>query len=164
MRNERRDIVAANHLGRALYAPMYEDPIQPPNTARFIFLDPRARDFYHDWNQAANNVVAILRTASGKHPHDRRLANLVNHLAKRSDDFRTRWAAHDVRHHYSGRKHYHHPVIGEIELMFEAMPLGPDQALTLAVYPAQPGSASENALRLLASWAMPSQEHPTPTA
>jgi hypothetical protein len=164
VRNERRDILAANHLGRALYAPMYEDPIQPPNTARFIFLDPRARDFYHDWDKAANNVVAILRTASGKHPHDRRLADLVNHLAKRSDDFRTRWAAHDVRHHYSGSKHYHHPLIGEIELMFEAMPIGPDQALTLAVYPAKPGSVSQNALRLLASWTMPSQEHPTPTA
>jgi MmyB-like transcription regulator ligand binding domain len=95
-------------------------------------------------------LVAILRTASGKHPNDQRLDNLVNHLAKHSHDFRTRWAAHDVRHHYSGYKHYHHPLIGEIELMFEAMALGHDQALTLAVYPARPGSASENALRLLA--------------
>jgi hypothetical protein len=69
-----------------------------------------------------------------------------------------------VRHHYSGRKHYHHPLIGEIELMFEAMPIGQGQTLTLAVYPAKPGSAAQNALHLLASWTMPSQEHPTPTA
>ncbi|NYH91169.1 helix-turn-helix transcriptional regulator [Actinopolymorpha rutila] len=162
VRNERRDILAANLLGRALYAPLYDDPIQPPNTARFIFLDARARDFYHDWDQAANNVVAVLRTASGKHSHDRRLAELINHLDEHSDEFRARWAAHDVRHHYSGRKHYHHPLIGEVELMFEAMPLGHDQGLTLAVYPARPGSAAANALRLLASWTLPSQDHTTP--
>jgi hypothetical protein len=87
VRNDRRDILAANHLGRALYAQIHEDPIQPPNTARFIFLDARARGFYHDWDRAANTVVAMLRTASGKHPDDHRLDGLINHLAKHSDDF-----------------------------------------------------------------------------
>lgn len=158
VRNERRDILAANHLGRALYAPMYDNPTQPSNTARFIFLDPRARDFYTDWNQAADNVVAILRAATGKRPGDRPLAELVGELHHDSDEFRTRWANHDVRHHYSGRKRYHHPLVGDIELLFEAMPIGPDQTLTLMVYPAAPDSPAQHALRLLASWTLTNQE------
>jgi hypothetical protein len=106
----------------------------------------RRRHLY-DLARAANPSPRFHRAAHCRAPAR---ANLVNHLAKHSDEFRTRWAAHDVRHHYSGHKHYHHPLIGEIELMFEAMALGHDQALTLAVYPARPGSASESALRLLA--------------
>lgn len=150
VRNHRRDVVAANPLGRALYAEMYEDPVQPPNTARYLFLDPRARDFYFDWDLAANNVVAVLRSASGQYPDDTGLQALVRSLSERSGEFRTRWAAHDVRHHYAGRKHYRHPVVGDIELLFESMPLQPDTGLSLAVYPAQPGSAAERTLRLLA--------------
>lgn len=153
VRNGRRDILAANHLGRALYAQMFEDPVHPANSARYAFLDPRARDFYCDWNLAANNIVAILRSESGRNPYDKALGDLVGSLSMRSDDFRVRWAAHDVRHHYSGRKEYHHPVVGDISLLFEAMHLAEDPGLTLAVYPAEPGSASEESLRLLSAWA-----------
>ncbi len=159
VRNERRDILAANHLGRALYAQMYDDTSRPPNTARFIFLDPRAHDFYWDWDLAANNVVAILRTAHGRRRHDPDLDDLVGELTNNSQEFRTRWTAHDVRHHYTGTKRYHHPVIGDIELLFEALPIGPDQGLTLMVYPAAPGTPAAHALRLLASWSLPSQPH-----
>jgi hypothetical protein len=132
---------------------MFEDPSRPPNTARYIFLDPRARDFYQDWELAADNVVAVLRAASGKRPDDQRLIDLIAELSVQSDDFRGRWVAHNVRHHYSGRMHYRHPVIGEIELLFEAMPVGQMPGLTLAVYPAQPGSAAAESLEALAEWA-----------
>ena len=96
--NGRLDIVATNTLGRALHAPLFDDPRRPANFARFQFLDPRARDFYPDWEGAANITVALLRAEAGRHPHDRALRELVGELSTVSEEFRTRWAAHDVRH------------------------------------------------------------------
>ena len=151
--NHHMDIVAANQLGYALYSEMYRGPARPANHSRFIFLDPKARDFYPNWDLAANTNVAILRTQTGRNPFDKRLADLVGELSVRSDEFRTRWAAHNVRRHYAGTKVFHHPVVGELELAYEAMELAEDPGFTLTVYPAVPGSPSDERLRLLASWA-----------
>lgn len=153
LRNERRDILAANPLGHALYAQMFEDSTRTPNTARYIFLDSRAPDFYADWDLVSNNVVAILRSAAGRHPDDRKLRALVAELSERSSDFRVLWASHDVRHHYTGVKHYRHPLVGRLDLLFESMPLQPDAGLSLTVYPAVPGSSAEQALHRLAALA-----------
>ena len=150
--NNRMDIVAANTLGYALYSEMYRGPVRPANHSRFIFLDPRSHTFYPDWERAATVNVAILRRDAGRTPHDKGIAELVGELSMRSDEFRTRWAAHDVRRHYSGAKSFHHPV-GLLELSYQAMELEDDPGHTLTVYPAAPGSSSDQALRLLASWA-----------
>ena len=91
--NGRLDILAANDLGRALYAPMYVDPVRPPNNARFVFLDPRATEFFRDWNKAANDTVALLRAETGRDPYDRETSDLIGELSTRSDEFRRRWAA-----------------------------------------------------------------------
>ncbi|CAH0266403.1 hypothetical protein SRABI83_03525 [Arthrobacter sp. Bi83] len=151
--NNRMDIVAANLLGYALYSEMYRSPARPANHSRFIFLDPRAYDFYPDWDRAANVNVAILRRDAGRNPHDKGIAALVGELSMRSDEFRTRWAAHNVRRHYSGTKSFQHPVVGLLELNYQAMELEDDPGHTLTVYPAVPGSPSDESLRLLASWA-----------
>jgi transcriptional regulator with XRE-family HTH domain len=153
VRNGRRDILAANRIGHALYSELYADPTRPVNVARFVFLDPRARTFFLDWATAANDTVAALRTEAGSNPHDRELSDLVGELILRSEEFATRWAAHNVRFHRSGRKDIHHPVVGDLHLTFEALTLPGDPGLTLVVYGAEPGSASEDGLRLLASWA-----------
>jgi hypothetical protein len=58
-----------------------------------------------------------------------------------------------VRLHHIGVKHFHHPVIGRLDLAFEAMPLPADPGLTLTAYSAAAGTAAHDALRLLASWA-----------
>ncbi len=125
VRNGRRDILAANRLGYALY----------------------------DWEGAANDIVANLRTEAGRNPYDRGLSDLVGELSTRSEEFRTRWAAHNVRHHHTGRKHLHHPVVGDLQLTYEVMNLPADPGLSLVVYGAEPGSASQDGLHLLASWA-----------
>ena len=151
--NHHMDIVAANQLGYALYSEMYRGPARPANHSRFIFLDPRALDFYPNWDLAANTNVAILRTQSGRNPFDKRLADLVGELSVRSEEFRTRWAAHNVRRHYAGTKVFRHPVVGELELAYEAMELAEDPGFTLTVYPAVPGSPSDERIRMLASWA-----------
>lgn len=157
--NGRLDILATNPLGAALFAPLYDTAHRPANHARFLFLDDRARDFYHDWQWAADNTVAILHTAAGRDPYDRALTDLIGELSTRSLDFRTRWAAHNVRAHTTGTKHFHHPVVGELHLLFEAMDISADTGLSLNVYSPQPGTGSEDAIKLLASWAA---THPQP--
>jgi transcriptional regulator with XRE-family HTH domain len=151
--NDRLDILAANHLGRALFSELYADQTRPPNHARFVFLDPQAEAFYGDWERAANECVAILRSAAGRDPHDRDLSDLVTELETRSKAFATRWAAHDVRFHNAGVKHFHHPVVGELSLNFNRLDLAADHGLTIFTYAAEPGSRSEEALKLLGSWA-----------
>jgi transcriptional regulator with XRE-family HTH domain len=153
IRNARLDVLAANRLGYALYAPVFDDPVRPANLARFRFLDPRASAFYSDGGESANTTVALLRTEAGRDPYDRNLSDLVGQLSTRSQQFRTRWAAHDVRLHHTGTKRFHHPVIGELTLSFEAMPLPADPGLTLTALSAEPGTTSHDSLRLLASWA-----------
>jgi transcriptional regulator with XRE-family HTH domain len=153
VRNGRGDILAANRLGYALYSEMYIDPVRPANVARFLFLSPRAREFFPDWEGVANDLVASLRTVAGRNPHDRGLQVLVGELSTRSQEFRTRWAAHNVRQHQTGRKRLHHPVVGDLELTYEVLALPADPGLSLVVYGAEPGSASQDGLKLLASWA-----------
>lgn len=153
VRNGRLDLLAINALGRALYAPVFDQPTRPANLARFNFLDPRARDFYPNWDDAAHTSVALLRTEAGRDPHNRDLTALVGELATLSEEFRTRWAAHDVRLHRRGTKTFQHPVVGRLELDFDAMDLPADPGLTLTAYSAEPGSPSADGLRLLASWA-----------
>ena len=157
--NGRLDILAANALGRALYSEMYADPTRPVNSARFVFLDPRAASFYLDWDGAATEIVAALRSEAGRNPYDRALSDLVGELSTRSDEFRTRWAAHDVRFHLTGVKHLHHPLVGDLHLDFERLDVPADAGLTLFINTAEPGSRSEQALHLLASWtATPDRE------
>ncbi|MET8560170.1 helix-turn-helix transcriptional regulator [Streptomyces flaveolus] len=152
VRNGRLDIVASNRLGRALYAPVFDDPTRPVNLARFRFLNPRARDFYPGWEESAHTTVALLRTEAGRDPYDRALTELVGELATRSEEFRTLWAAHDVRLHHTGTKNFHHPVVGDLTLPFEAMPLPADPGLTLTAFSAEPGTPAHDALNLLSSW------------
>jgi transcriptional regulator with XRE-family HTH domain len=152
VRNGRMDILAANTLGRALYAPILDTPRRPPNSARFAFLDPRAHDFFRDWDKAADDAVAVLHGEGGRNPYDRDLTELIGELSTRSEEFRVRWARHDVRHHDTGIKRIHHPAVGDLDLTYEVMKLAADQELTMFVYTADPGSKSDESLRLLASW------------
>jgi transcriptional regulator with XRE-family HTH domain len=152
VRNDRLDILAGNALGYALYSEMFVGPVRPVNTARFVFLDPRARDFYVDWERAATDVVAVLRSAAGRDPYDRSLSDLVGELSTQSEAFRTRWATHNVRFHLNGVKNFRHPVVGDLSLNFERMDLAADPGLTIFTYTAEPGSRAEEALQLLGSW------------
>ncbi|WP_405114674.1 helix-turn-helix transcriptional regulator [Micromonospora sp. NBC_01405] len=158
--NNRSDMLAANHLGRAMYSDAYADPTCPPNIARFAFLDSAARRFYPDWDLAADMTVANLRTAAGKDPHDKGLHDLVGELSTRSDDFRRRWGSHNVRTHATGVKHFRHQVVGDLTLAWESLDLRAEPDLTLTIYTAEPNSPSAHALSLLASWALTSRTEP----
>ena len=154
VRDEHMNFIASNSLGRALNAPLFDDPHRPVNSARFVFLsEATAREFYVDWEKGADDIVATMRTYAGKRPHDKQLTDLIGELVTRSAAFRTRWAAHNVRFHRTGTKRLRHPVVGELELAFEGMDLPSDPGWHLFTFTAEPSSPSDERLRLLASWA-----------
>ncbi|WP_329790162.1 helix-turn-helix transcriptional regulator [Lentzea sp. DG1S-22] len=151
--NLRQDLLAANLLGRAMYSDVYTGSAGAPNFGRFTFLDPAARRFYPNWDVAADMLVANLRTAAGVDPHDKSLHDLVGELSTRSDEFRRRWGAHNVRIHGTGMKTFRHHVVGDLDLAYESMELRAEPDLIMTIYAAEPGSPTAQALSLLASWA-----------
>lgn len=148
--DRRLNALAGNALGHALYAPQFA--AGAANSARFVFFDPASRALYDDWERAADDVVAILRSSAGRDPHDRELSDLVGELSTRSDAFRTRWAAHDVRFHDHGIKLFHHPIVGELRLTYDRLDVFAAPGVTMMLYSAEPGSRSAESLGLLASW------------
>jgi transcriptional regulator with XRE-family HTH domain len=163
VRNGRLDVLAANPLGRALYAPAFAASGPDVNLARFRFLDPAARDFYPDFAESARTTVELLRTEAGRDPFNTSLTGLIGELCTRSEEFRTMWADHDVRLHRSGLKRFRHPAIGPLDLLFEAMTLEADEGLTLTAYTAEPGTPSHDGLKLLATWAATSHQQDSST-
>ncbi|MFE7706982.1 helix-turn-helix domain-containing protein [Streptomyces sp. NPDC057486] len=159
VRNARMDLLAANQLARAFYCDLYAAPHNQANLARCNFLDPASRRLYPVWDTFADTAVAILRTEAGRNPHNKDLHDLVGELSTRSEEFRTRWGAHNVRHHGTGVKRFHHSAVGELTLAYEGLGMAAAPGLTLTVYTAEPGSPSEERLRLLASWAAPQEAH-----
>jgi transcriptional regulator with XRE-family HTH domain len=151
LRNGRFDILAANDLGRALYSPLYEES-PSPNSARFVFLSPEAPEFFLDFDKVQDDAVAFLRAEAGRDAYDKELQDLIGELSTRSERFRQRWAAHDVRYHRTGTKRLHHPLVGDLTLDFEAFDLPGDEGQRLNVYTAPPDSPTAQALDLLASW------------
>jgi transcriptional regulator with XRE-family HTH domain len=158
VRNGRTDIVAGNPLARALLAPMYTgatvDDNGRPNISRFIFLDPCARDFYVDWDAAGAATAALLRAEAAREPRDRALRELIGELSTLSPEFRSLWAAHDVLIRHDGVKRLQHPDVGHLELTFQSLdlPLSGRAVHDLITYTAEPGTASEDRLKLLAIW------------
>jgi transcriptional regulator with XRE-family HTH domain len=162
VQNGRLDVLYANALGRALFSGLFSDASRPTNSARYFFLDRNATDFYVDWNNVANDIVALLRAEAGRDPFDPALTELIGELSTRSDEFRVRWAAHNVRFHRSGVKNFHHPAVGTLTLTYEALEPPGDPGQSIFVYMAEPNSASQEALYLLASWtAVPVEETAT---
>jgi hypothetical protein len=152
VRNNRMDVLAANRLGRALFADLYAQGAPGFNLARYLFLDPRSRGFYTQWDLIARDAVAALRIEAGRNPYDRGLTGLVGELSTRSEQFRTWWAAHHVKFHTTAAKTMRHPAAGELELTGEALTIPGDHGLTIITYTVEPHSASEQALNFLASW------------
>jgi transcriptional regulator with XRE-family HTH domain len=158
VRNARHDMLAANRLARALYASVLADPRRPANNARFVYLDPAAREFFADWERAADDIAAMLRSEAGSNPYDKQLVELIGELSTRSEEFRTRWAAHNVRFHRTGHKRLHHPVVGTLDLDFEAMEFPAHPGLTLLTYTAAAGTPTADSLKMLASWAATAEQ------
>jgi transcriptional regulator with XRE-family HTH domain len=155
----RTDVLATNRLARALLTDFDAMPDAERNHARWLFLDPLARELYGDWETVARENVAILRMDTGRHPDDARLSALIGELSVKSPEFARWWADHDVLVRGHGKKRYLHPIVGEIEIRYEALKLA-DADQTLFVYSVEPESASAKALALLDSWSGTPQPSP----
>lgn len=149
--NAQQDLVAANLLGRALFAPIFET--ERPNLARFIFLDSRAPDFYEDWPLACSLTAAMLRFEAGRDPLNEQLTALIGELSTRSPQFRKHWADRDVHEHRTGQKTYHHPEVGDLDISYDVLEIPGEPGLSIATYTAEEGSASADKFTVLASWA-----------
>ncbi|KZX20176.1 hypothetical protein ACH61_02722 [Rathayibacter tanaceti] len=152
MRDRRQNLVATNALGAAFYSPVIGAGGGTPNLARFQFLDPAARDFYPDWDLFAHMCVGIMRVEAARDPHDRALQDLVGELTTRSETFARLWSAHDVRTHGGGTKRFHHPVVGDLALVYEELAVTAEDGLRLLVYTAESGTPSAERLQLLGNW------------
>ncbi|GII51974.1 DNA-binding protein [Planotetraspora thailandica] len=148
----RTDVLAWNRTASALFGDWAARAPQERNWARIIFLDPAARRLFVDWESKASDVVGNLRLDAGLHADDPLLAALIGELSMKSEDFRTLWAAHDVKKKSHGGMRIMHPLAGALTLRYETFTLPGDEEQSLAIYHAEPGSASEEGLRLLASW------------
>ena len=146
VRNRRWDYLATNVLGRAVYAEIFDGRTGAPNHARYVFLDDRARSFFDDWDAVARDTARILRSEAGRDPNDTGPAELIEELSDASPEFRSAWAEHDVRLPSTGRHHFNHPIVGHLDLVFEAAALRADPGLTLLLATGDRGSPTETAL------------------
>lgn len=155
VRNRRWDYVAANALGRAVYADVFDGTSDPPNHVRYVFLDERARTFFEDWEAVARDTARIVRAEAARAPDDPGPAALIEELTQASPEFRAAWARQDVRLPAAGRHRFHHPQAGLLDLAFEAATLRADPALTLLLATGDPGSPTAAALARLSPAARP---------
>jgi transcriptional regulator with XRE-family HTH domain len=145
------DVLAWNALGGAV-AFAYAD-LGERNIPKLFFLNERlSRELHPEWDAVAGEVVANLRAESGRHPGDPRLAQLVGELSLGSETFRKLWAAHTVREKAHCWKAMRNPIVGDLRLRYETLRLPDDPDQGIVIYHAEPGSDSERALGLLASW------------
>lgn len=162
IRNGRHDIMAMNPLARALYSPVLATGRRPANTSRFVYLEPdAAREFFVDYDQITRDAAAMLRLEAGKNPHDKALIELVGELSTQSELFRKHWASQDVRFHRSGRKRLRHPIVGQLDLDFEAMQWPSEPGLQVNIYTAAAGTPTADAIKMLASWTASHELLPT---
>jgi transcriptional regulator with XRE-family HTH domain len=149
VRNRRWDYLAANPLGRAVYAEVFDGRTGPPNHVRYVFLDDRARSFFDDWPAVAHDTARILRSEAARDAHDPGPAELIEELSQTSAEFRAIWSQHDVRLPAAGLHRFHHPLVGQLDLVFEAAALRADPGLTLLLATGAEGSPTEAALHQL---------------
>jgi transcriptional regulator with XRE-family HTH domain len=151
----RTDVLAANRMANALFTDFAALAPRVRNYVRWVLLSDEARDLFLDWEIQARNAVESLRFDAGKTPDDPLTQQLVGELSLASAEFRRWWSEHRVHQRTFGSKKLHHPVVGELTVDYETLSLPGDGQQTLFIYTTPPGSASRQAMDLLASWSLP---------
>lgn len=128
----------------------------PPGSSfhRWLFLDARARERIVNWGDFAAAAVGALRYETGRHPHDERLAALVDELRRSDAGVALWWDDHAVTDRPSVVKHVQHPV-GPLTFGIEAVVSPHDPEQRLVVYTVEVGSVTAQALPLLTAWESP---------
>ncbi|WP_351225643.1 helix-turn-helix transcriptional regulator [Streptomyces sp. NPDC002133] len=150
----RLEVAGINRMGKILLDDFDSMPTAQRNMARWMFLNPRAREVYPDWEEIAEQTVAILRVTAGRDATDPALSSLVGELSTRSDEFARYWANYRVFQHTYGTKRFRHPAVGDMTLSYETLHPAADSDLYVTLYAAAHGSTSEEKLRILSSWSV----------
>jgi transcriptional regulator with XRE-family HTH domain len=151
----RMDILGWNRLAAVVFGDWAQLPPEERNVARLAFLSPEARSRFADPERVALRVAGVLRMNAGKSPGDAHFSDLIQELSHKSEEFRRLWARHDVSCGIVGETvRMRHPLVGEFDLVHEPMTLPGGAPMRLVTYSVEPGSRSEEALRMLASWEM----------
>ena len=147
------DILASNRMARTLLTDFEQIRPRERNYARWVLTSDEARSLFVDWEVQARAAVESLRLDAGRHPDDPTTARLVAELTELSPAFATWWREHRVFQRTFGTKRLRHPVAGELTISYESLTLPGDPDQTLFVYTTEAGTASRQAMDLLASWA-----------
>ncbi|WP_459755939.1 helix-turn-helix transcriptional regulator [Streptomyces sennicomposti] len=94
-------------------------------------------------------VVSDLRRATGRFPHDRRLASLIRELNGGNTRFAELWANGEVAAHREDHKTIEHPAVGPITVDCDVLSEG-DSEHKIVIMTAVPGSEDETKLQLAA--------------
>lgn len=156
----RLDVLAHNRISGLLITEFQALPAAERNQVRFVFFDPFARELYEDWDAVAADTVAMLRLDAGRYPEDPQLSALIGDLSIHSEEFRRWWSDHKVRRRTTGSKGYHHPLVGDLTVQYQALHPAGDPDQILFVYMTEPGSPSETSIRLLANWNTDEEQRP----
>lgn len=145
----RSEVLARN----ALLTAVLGTPMEPGSSfARWLFLDPLARERIANWADFAAAAVGAMRYEVGRRPDDRRLAQQVADLRRRDPDVARWWDDQRVTFRTSVTKRIAHPAAGPLAFGIESV-VGPhDPEQTLVVYTAEPDSPTARVLPMLAVW------------
>jgi transcriptional regulator with XRE-family HTH domain len=149
----RCEVLAWNPTGAALDQAVAQRPPQERNVARRIVLEPSARELYPEWEALVQEVADVLRLNTARFPDDAGLAALVEELLAGSRTFVRCWARLDVFEKSFGRKVLDHPLVGRLELTYEAFEIAAGSGEALLVYTAEPDSPTAHAIQELARMA-----------
>ncbi|MGW7042214.1 helix-turn-helix transcriptional regulator [Streptomyces avermitilis] len=141
------DILAHNGLAAALHSGFQRFD----NLARMVFVDPAGRDFYQDWDKAAQSCVAEIRAAYGHDPKSPRITEVVETLSAKSPEFAELWARHNVKGKTRQTKNLKHAQVGDLQIQFSAFTVNEAPHQQLVVYQAEPASSTAAAFAELRS-------------
>ncbi|MEU6912573.1 helix-turn-helix domain-containing protein [Streptomyces olindensis] len=153
--DRRLNILGWNRLATVVFGDWGRLRPEERNVARLAFLSPEARERFADPDSTTERIAGVVRMNAGKSPGDPHFSSLIEELSQQSEEFRRLWARHEVSCGSAGETvRMRHPLVGEFDLVHEPMALPGGAPMRLVTYHAEPGSRSEEALRMLASWEM----------
>lgn len=146
------EVLAWNDLAAALMEDFSALPRRERNLVRQVFLGPhpQGRRLYgvSDADAFARVSARRLRATAARYPNDPGVTGLVDELLAGSEDFARLWASHDVGAEHTLCKTFQHPLVGPVTVNCDVLDIT-DRDQQVVIYTAAPGSASEEALRLL---------------
>lgn len=160
----RSDVIAGNPMAGALFTDFERLRPAERNYVRWMLLDRGARELFVDWEEQARGAVESLRLDIGTDPQDLAARELVADLAAQSPEFLRWWEDHGVYQRTHGSKRLRHPVVGELTVSYESLTFPGEPGQTLFLYATEAGTASRQAMDLLASWSLTGSGRTAPSS